>query len=144
MPPRNVEEVLKWAREWAITRADVRGVLLVGSQARNEARADSDIDLVIIVEEKRAYLEELAWLDGLGPRVSFTREEWGVCTSLRVLLPNQLEVELGLVPSEWSRPHPVDPGTERVVRDGARSLYDPRGELERLIARVRLSKTEGA
>lgn len=42
-----IQEVIERFTHWAAGRKDVLGLLLVGSCARNAARPDSDIDLVL-------------------------------------------------------------------------------------------------
>lgn len=43
--------------------------------------------------------------------------------------PDKLQVELGIVGPGWAS-LPLEPGTERVLRDGCRILYDPQGRLK--------------
>ncbi|MEU5837179.1 hypothetical protein ABZ820_26400 [Streptomyces diacarni] len=43
-----------------------------------------------------------------------------------------LEVEFGIGAPSWAATQPVDPGTRRVVGDGALVLYDPVGLLAEL------------
>jgi predicted nucleotidyltransferase len=47
---RSVAEILIGVRGWAARQAGVSGVALVGSHARGAARADSDVDLVLLCE----------------------------------------------------------------------------------------------
>lgn len=42
---------------WTRNRKDVLGILLVGSWARGSARADSDLDLVLLVENAQFHVE---------------------------------------------------------------------------------------
>jgi hypothetical protein len=60
-------------------------------------------------------------------------QSWGAVTEHRLLLVSGLEVELNLASPDWAAVEPVDPGTARIVRDGARILHDPQGLLAMLL-----------
>ncbi|MFY4720959.1 nucleotidyltransferase domain-containing protein [Streptomyces sp. LaBMicrA B280] len=148
MPPEclaEVREFLDRLTPWVATREDIVGLLLVGSYARGAARPDSDVDIVLLTSDPASYLTDTAesgstWTDragelGLGRPVR-TRA-WGLITERRHTLASGLEVELGIGGPQWARTDPVDPGTRRVVTDGARTLYDPRRALAALVRRCR-------
>jgi predicted nucleotidyltransferase len=120
-----LKEIIDWITEWAKKQPDVQGVLLVGSRARGNARPDSDVDLVVISAEREKHLADPIW----GPA---RREPWGALVALRFRHVNGLELDLGFVEPSWARQEPVDPGTTKVLRDGATILYDPRGQLKQL------------
>ena len=126
-----VERLLRKATAWAAARGDVRALALVGWWARGEARADSDVDLVLLTDDVEAYVGDGAWAAELGGRVVAT-EPYGVLTSVRVELQSGLELELGVTGPAWAATDPVDPGTRAVVERGMRSLHDPDGLLARL------------
>src|SRR6266498_2627622 len=93
-----VEQVLDRARRWAMGRADVVAVALVGSWARDAARPDSDVDLVVLTTDQAPYLDRDDWIGGLGAdRLVMTRS-WGPLTERRLVLPSGLEVEVGIGP----------------------------------------------
>src|SRR5207302_1067848 len=50
---------------WARVRSDVLGLALVGSWASRSAREDSDIDLVLLVQEPRVFRHDAEWLDDI-------------------------------------------------------------------------------
>lgn len=125
---------------WARTRKDVEGVLLVGSHARGQATASSDLDLVVVVDEPSRYTSGDAWPEQFGAIKSIKTEDWGAVTSLRVQYDDGLEVEFGLTSSEWTKTDPVDTGTRRVIQDGFRILLDPMQRLERLAKSVERSE----
>jgi predicted nucleotidyltransferase len=129
-----VDAILERVTTWASRRADVRGLMLVGSWARGEPGADSDVDIVLLSTEPARYAERDDWLEELGPVRLVRTASWGVITERRLALPGGLEVELGVGPPSWAADDPVDPGTRRVVERGARPLYDPDGALARLVA----------
>lgn len=123
---------------WAARRADVAGLALVGSQARGTARKESDIDLVLVVDDPAPYLDDSFWIaEAIGrPAVLVRSTSWGRLVERRVRLSSGLEVELGIVDRSWAATDPVEPGTARVIGDGARVLVDPRGSLVSLTAAV--------
>ena len=51
--PERVERLLRQVVAWAAEQDEVQAVVLVGSYARGDARADSDVDLVLLVEDPR-------------------------------------------------------------------------------------------
>lgn len=123
---------------WARSRGDVRGVAVVGSWARGEARRDSDVDLVVLTDAVERYCGEDGWIRAaLGADAEVVRRRnWGVVTERRVRLRSGLEVEFGLAPPSWASTTPLDRGTAGVVRRGCIPLVDPDGRLARLLASV--------
>jgi hypothetical protein len=115
-------------------RADVVGAALIGSHARGDVRADSDVDLMIVTEAPHLYLDDHAWVGAFGPVESVTLERWGAVTSLRVRYEGGPAAEMGITTPEWTSTEPLDPGTERVARDGMRIVVDRDGLLGRLVA----------
>jgi len=72
-------------RAWAASRPDLLGVTLAGSHARGAARADSDIDLVILTVQPTAYLQDTSWARRFGEVSRLRVEDWGAVTSQQVL-----------------------------------------------------------
>jgi uncharacterized protein len=117
---------------WAKLRSDIRGVALVGSHARGQPRADSDVDLLLLAENPSRFRDP-AWLADLDlPPARWRDEEYGPVWSRRVWLASGDEIELSFAPLSWADVSPIDPGTRKVVSDGCRILYDPDGLLQRL------------
>jgi len=136
---RIVQMILAWAR----TETNVRAIALVGSHARGTARADSDVDLVVLTNVPEFFRADTSWLDAIGWRGADSRllkwqdEEHGVLWSRRLWLEQgRLEVEIGFARPAWAEVNPLDPGTQRVVADGCRILHDPDRLLARLCAAV--------
>jgi uncharacterized protein len=132
--------VLKWAK----AQPTVSAMALVGSHARGTARADSDIDLVVLTTAPQFFHGDTAWLDAIGWSVVATRpvkwknEDYGLLWSRRVWLePNRHEVEISFARLSWAEVNPLDPGTQRVIADGCRVLYDPDRLFARLCATVK-------
>jgi len=126
------EEIIDRITRWAAHRPDVIGLLLVGSYARNAARPDSDIDIVLLTTDQTRYLND-DWANELALGELVRTQSWGPITERRHATASGLEVEIGIGSPDWARPDPVDTGTHRVVTDGARPLHDPAGVLATLI-----------
>jgi hypothetical protein len=119
-----IEDVIHRVTRWAGDRDDIVGLLLVGSCARNAARPDSDVDLVVLTRDTTRYADS-AWADELAIGELIRTRTWGPITEQRFAAASGLEVEMDIGRPDWASVTPIDPGTRRVVTDGARILYDP-------------------
>jgi predicted nucleotidyltransferase len=123
---------------WAAAQDDVIALALVGSYAREAARPDSDVDLVVLTSDPARYRQQAHWhadlhLEQLHLDVAlWADEDYGPLWSRRLTLSTGLEVEVGFTSPEWARTDPLDAGTHRVVADGMWILLDPTGALNRL------------
>lgn len=133
-----VQRVVRRVASWARQQGDIVGVALVGSWARGQAHMGSDVDLVVLTDDKERYITDDSWVpDAVGEAAQLVRtDDWGPLTERRVVLLSGLEVEFGFVSPSWASVDPVDPGTARVVGDGCSLLVDPEGTLARLDAAV--------
>ena len=131
-------EIIRSVAEWAARQDDIVGVAVVGSFARNQGRKNSDVDLVILTDDKERYLSDSSWVRAAvgGPAEILRTQDWGPLTEKRIALPSGLEVEFGFVPPSWALADPVEAGTARVVRGGCSPLVDPNGAFARLLAAV--------
>jgi uncharacterized protein len=135
LPPgrlAEVEELVNRVTRWAALRPDVAGLLLVGSYARDAARPDSDIDLVLLTTDEASYADN-SWAPELDLGELVRVQSWGAVLERRFRTPSGLEVEINIGSPLWAATDPVDSGTRRVVTDGVRPLYDPNGVLADLI-----------
>lgn len=123
-----ISRLLTSVAEWAASQSDVRAVALVGSHARGTAGSDSDVDLVVVVDDLVRRLHDQTWVAHFGDAASVTHEDWGLVQSLRVTYADGREVEFGLTTAGWAEP-PLEAGTVRVIRDGLRVVFDPDGLL---------------
>jgi predicted nucleotidyltransferase len=98
-------------------------VLLVGSYSRNAARADSDVDLVILANEPARYLDSISFAVNFGRITKWQKEDWGKVTSMRVWYEEGLEVEYGFALPSWAA-EPLDEGTKRVLDNGALVIFE--------------------
>lgn len=121
----------EWARE-----SEMLAVAVVGSYASGAARADSDLDLVLLVANPERFFASADWIERFGEICSFRDEDWGRLRSRRVYYAGGLEVEFGFSDAAWASHDPVDPGTRTVVAGGLLCVYDPQSILRRLAAAV--------
>lgn len=127
------DSFLEHLRLWVHGREDIRAVVVVGSFARGQARPDSDLDVLILCQNQRRYIDEHNWISDLGLVHSVQVEEYGRVTALRARFDDGLEVELGIAPSDWASV-PYDSGTMHVAKDGIAVLFDRDGEATTLAA----------
>ena len=124
---RQAASVCSILSDWAANRADVDGLLLIGSYARETATMSSDVDLVLLTTSPQSYLDGAELGRVLGRGSNLIREaEWGPLAERRFRLRSGLVVEVGVALPAWASA-PLDAGTARVLRDGHRILFDPRG-----------------
>ena len=124
---RFLEDVLRWAE----ARPDLEGVALLGSHARGQARADSDIDLLLISCDVRPYLDDPSWVETFGEVDRTEQEVWGDTRSVRVWYRDGREVEFAIAGPAWAQV-PMDAGKRRLIESGLRVLTDRTGRLSRL------------
>lgn len=125
------EEYIDKISQWAKTQDVIAALALVGSHARKQARPDSDIDFLLLCNDKEALLKNLSWINHFGKVVSFSREAWGIVTSVRVFYKDKQEVEFGIGPLSWAD-IPVNHGTRQAVKNGIVILKDSCKLLEKL------------
>lgn len=127
-----IRGLLQAVAEWAGADSRVSGLVLVGSHARGTARSDSDVDLVLLSSVPQELLCDASWAASFGGVTSTKHEDYGRLTSIRVQYAEGPEVEFGIADVRWAS-LPLDPGTRRVLANGARPLYDDAGLLERAL-----------
>lgn len=123
--PAHVAAVLTAATDWARGRRDIVGLVLVGSHARGQPHAGSDIDFVVLTTSPDRYLSHDDWMHGLvpGSRLIRTRQ-WGPVTERRLVTPRGGHLDVGITKPAWAA-LPLDPGTHQVLASGAQALHDP-------------------
>lgn len=134
----HLDDLLAQIIAWGRADASLRALALVGSHARGAARPDSDVDLVCLVRDPAAF-RDAAWVSQIvwgAPVEGWHDRDYGALWSRHVQVAGAPEVEMGFAPLSWANTQPVDPGTQQVMSDGHRILYDPDGRLSRLAAAV--------
>jgi aminoglycoside 6-adenylyltransferase len=123
---RRVGAFLDEVAAWASARDDVRGVVLVGSQARMDTPADglSDVDLALFVDDPERYLRDGTWMRSFGePLLTFVEPTAvGGFEERRVLFRDGLEVDFSILPAGAAEAIPPD--AEAVLVRGFSILYD--------------------
>jgi predicted nucleotidyltransferase len=84
---------------WVSVHEAVQAIALVGSFARDAARDDSDIDLVLLTDQPHQYLKDLRWIERFGAVEKHQTEDYGKLISSRVLYQSGVEVEYGITVS---------------------------------------------
>ena len=118
-----VNQFLNDVTRWASTQSDIQALALVGSHARNAATVTSDVDLVLITTEPNRYLHNLNWIWRFGTVEKHQVENYGLLTSIRVWYTNGCEIEYGITDESWAAV-PLDKGTQQVIEDGMRILFE--------------------
>ncbi len=119
----NISHFINQVKKWSNEMNDIDAVLLVGSYARGDEKAQSDVDLVMITTNKEKYLQQ-RFFDVFGTVKNYQIEYYGRVTSIRVWYEqNQLEVEFGITTPIWIK-KPLDDGTKRVLFDVYKIIVD--------------------
>jgi uncharacterized protein len=123
---------------WSESRADIVGVALVGSHARNAARPDSDIDLMLLTDAAFIYRESTNWLTELRIPIAKWRDAgYGAVWSRHITTESGNKLELSFGNVSWGNTSPIDSGTLQVVSNGVKILRDQGGVLKQLLNKVR-------
>ncbi|EDX83172.1 hypothetical protein S7335_351 [Synechococcus sp. PCC 7335] len=136
-----VEQIVQQVTYWAVSQESILAAALVGSQARGTATAKSDIDLMFLARQPLHFRMSTDWLSKINWGdlyiESWEDKVYGVVWSRHVQLnasnPHRITVELSFGRLSWASITPLDTGTQQVVRDGCRILYDAEGHLSRLV-----------
>lgn len=112
--------------DWGIFEPKIEAMVLVGSYARGNYKADSDIDICILTKYKEIMVSDTSFIEQFGTVLNYRKEYWGACTSIRVWYDNGVEIEFGVVEPEWAN-LPLDEGTRKVLEDGYQVLFDKKG-----------------
>jgi predicted nucleotidyltransferase len=119
----DIDSFLSDLVNWAQGQPGVGAIALVGSHARGTAGPDSDIDILLLLDDPQAFLADTGWAGFFGEPVGQEVEQWGKVTALRVWYADGREVEYGLAGLDWGS-DPSDEGDMRVIRDGIRVVYE--------------------
>ena len=135
----NIDRFLENVSSWSQSTDHIVATAICGSHASGKARIDSDVDLIIISDDRLKLINETSWLAQFGNVGSIQLEEYGLVRSLRVHYADGLEVEFGIASRDWCSP-PIDLGTAQVINDGLCSIHDPEDMFKRAIDSVKQLK----
>ena len=127
-----IERFFKLFSEWASDNPNIDSILLVGSYAREQAKDDSDVDLVILCNNPNSLINNLEWIEQFGEIISFQKEDWGAVQSIRAYYKNLKEIEFGITSIDWAK-IPIDSGTREVIANGAKIILDKNQLLKNLL-----------
>jgi enterochelin esterase family protein len=137
-----VEELLDDLRAWGLRERAILGIAALCAHARGLARPESDVDLVILLDDPRALAGDADWMARFGSVERVSDEAWGSVEAKRVRYAEGTEVRFGFAAPAWAATEPCDASTLAVVEGGLRVLYDPRGLLRSLAIAARPDRPE--
>ncbi len=130
MITNRINKFLDEVTNWSAAQADIMALALVGSHAKGTATDSSDVDLVLITLKPVIYLDNFDWIGQFGRIAKTQIEYYGLITSIRVWYIDGLEVEYGITDKSWAA-EPLDAGTQQVINDGMRILFERNNILSR-------------
>ena len=143
MNPDKLDKILDLIQVFAESNERIIAVGLCGSYARGNAKADSDIDLSILVNDKLKF-KSTTWIetfdfDKINERLDFFEDkEYGRVWSRHVFLKSKIEIEFSFANISWADTENLDEGTRKVVSDGFKIIYDPQFILNKLVEKVKM------
>jgi Nucleotidyltransferase domain len=118
--------------DWARGQTDIRGLALIGSHARGEARPDSDIDFMALALDPKTFEMDIAWPKAIaspGMRiVKWEDERYGVVWSRRLWFESSCEVELSFGTLTGAALNPI--AAERDMSSWAAFVFSTTGWLD--------------
>jgi molybdopterin-guanine dinucleotide biosynthesis protein A len=123
--------------DWASEREDVRALVLVGSQARDEVPADrhSDLDLILLLDDPAPYTDDATWVAELGkPVATFLEATLDGHWERRVLFETGEDVDFVLFPASALDRIEASESAAALLARGYRVLVDRIGVEGRLAA----------
>ena len=138
--------ILDLAVHFAKSNKDILALGLCGSWARGTAREDSDIDLSLLVTDKNRF-KKTDWLtripfERINEKIAFYKDKaYGKAWSRHVVLESKAKIEFSFADPSWADVRDLDAGTQKVVAEGYRILYDPQQILHRLVEKVKTTRS---
>jgi hypothetical protein len=128
---------------WAQPIADIRLILVLGSQARADDPADelSDVDVVLVCRDHRRYLDDAGWLTQIGTPILTFREPTATGGEFerRVLFSSGLDVDISVIAEATAQSWAADglpADVLPVMRRGMHVVVDKDGLAPRLLESI--------
>lgn len=121
-----IDEIIAWSRQ----DRNVKGAIVIGSQVRDELRADewSDLDVMVLADDPYLLLDEATWMDRFGAPVCVFVEvtelhfaSWNWCVK-RALYDDHRAVDFSILP--YDKLDEVLSVNKGIMSKGYRVLYD--------------------
>lgn len=126
-----LEILIRWVKE----QPDIHLLAMVGSYARGEENASSDLDLILLAEDPDIFIKNWGWIKSFGDIERHSVEDWGKVTCLRAYYSDGFEIEFGFSNLVWASDQ-QDQGTKKVIQDGIKILYSSNAHLTQQIRRM--------
>ena len=137
-----VKGISKAIATWANRESKIDAVALVGSWARNEAHADSDIDLMLLTPDPERFFQNNSWFHSIPWQefnlqlASYYDRVYGVVKSRHFCFQDGQRIEFGFGYRSWASINPIDSGTLAVVSSGVVIIYDRQQLLATLVMAI--------
>lgn len=137
-----VKSLSKAIATWANRESKIDAVALVGSWARNEAHADSDIDLMLLTPDPERFFQNNSWFHSIPWQefnlqlASYYDRVYGVVKSRHFCFQDGQRIEFGFGYRSWASINPIDSGTLAVVSSGVVIIYDRQQLLATLVMAI--------
>jgi len=121
---------------WASTQNNIIGVMIIGSQARDDHPADkwSDLDLWIITTDPDLYLSATGWIEKIEkPLITFQQGVLDSGRERKVLFTNGLDVDFAFDTPEQFQKSLQDTTILDIIRRGINIILDKDGEITQAI-----------
>lgn len=110
-------------KRWGEQSKEINAIILVGSYARGTHSKSSDIDLVILTNDKENMISNPMFINQFGKQSKMGIEYYGAVTSIRVFYEEGFEVEFGIAEISWIA-QPLDSGTRQILDEGYKVIID--------------------
>ena len=136
-----VDCIIQIVKTWAENEPEIHAAAVVGSWARKQARADSDLDLMLLTPQPELFFDNysfqhLPWHTLELEITDYYDRIYGVVRSRHLCFSRGQRIEFSFGYRSWADTEPIDLGTYRVISSGLKVIYDRKRLLANLIATI--------